>query len=201
MTQKHFFIWDGINESQFMELKDIELQQQRQIMLDKLNLNKIFTNQDEINIVLDICVKILMDELFQKLPNVKHWMLIQIFVCFIQKLSESSVNMTPMEGFDIFKDILLKHSIQRPPFSIAVFAVTDLKPITDWFVQHVFKHFKAYQLSFSKPSNINQNTDINQNDNKTNESILASNIDDPKTTKIIENNPENVSKTDTIKAE
>ena len=40
-----------------------------------------------------------------------------------------------MQGFDIFKDILLKHSIQRPPFSIAVFAVTDLKPITDWFVQ------------------------------------------------------------------
>ena len=60
MTQKHFFIWDGINESQFMELKDIKLQEQRQMLSDKLNLNKIFTNQDEINIVLDICVKVLM---------------------------------------------------------------------------------------------------------------------------------------------
>jgi len=46
--------------------------------------------------------------------------------------------------YESFKDLLLRHAIQRPPVSLAIFNLADVKAI-DLFVQDTFfKHFDMY---------------------------------------------------------
>ena len=48
------------------------------------------------------------------------------------------------ESFEMFKTLLLRHAIQRPPHSLAVFSLQDVKDI-DLFVQDTFyRHYSMY---------------------------------------------------------
>ncbi|XP_073505156.1 cilia- and flagella-associated protein 119 [Phyllobates terribilis] len=44
---------------------------------------------------------------------------------------------------------LLRHSVHRPPFSIAVFSPQQLLLISDYFVNTYFRHFKLYKYVFT----------------------------------------------------
>ena len=46
-------------------------------------------------------------------------------------------------AYECFKELLLRHSVQRPPFSLAVFTLADVKAI-DLFVQDTF--FRQYGM-------------------------------------------------------
>lgn len=52
------------------------------------------------------------------------------------------------KAYGLFEDLLLKHSVERPPFSIAVFSYTDTKAINTHFVNTYFRHLKMYQYVF-----------------------------------------------------
>merc|ERR1719359_2383668 len=47
--------------------------------------------------------------------------------------------------FDLLRMQLLRHSVPRPPWSIAVFSANDLKVLTDYVVNTFFRHFKLYE--------------------------------------------------------
>ena len=52
--------------------------------------------------------------------------------------------LTEDESYEAFKDLLLRHAIQRPPHSLAIFNLGDVKKI-DLFVQDTyFKHYSMY---------------------------------------------------------
>lgn len=51
-------------------------------------------------------------------------------------------------AFDLLKALLLRHSVPRPPWSVAVFSLNDLKVITDYVVNTFFRHYKLYQFVY-----------------------------------------------------
>lgn len=50
--------------------------------------------------------------------------------------------------FDLLRMQLLRHSVPRPPWSIAVFSANDLQVLTDYVVNTFFRHFKLYQYVY-----------------------------------------------------
>ncbi|KAJ4459707.1 putative flagellar associated protein [Paratrimastix pyriformis] len=63
-------------------------------------------------------------------------------------LSMSQPHWTWEESFAAFKELLIKHSVQRPPFSVQIFAYEDLSIIAEYALASFFRHYKLYQYSF-----------------------------------------------------
>ena len=55
-------------------------------------------------------------------------------------------------SFERFKNLLLKHSVQRPPHSVAIFNTDDVGKITDYIANSYYRHFHLYKFIFTKRS-------------------------------------------------
>lgn len=53
-------------------------------------------------------------------------------------------------SFEHFKELLLMHSVQRPPYSIGLFALSDARAITDFFSAGYFRHYMLYKYAFTR---------------------------------------------------
>ncbi|XP_071987684.1 cilia- and flagella-associated protein 119 isoform X2 [Engystomops pustulosus] len=53
------------------------------------------------------------------------------------------------ECYRHFQDVLLRHAVQRPPFSIGLFSPQQLASVSDYFVKTFFHHFKLYKYIFT----------------------------------------------------
>ena len=42
----------------------------------------------------------------------------------------------------------MKHSVQRPPYSIFIFTEAEIKKILDFCLKTFFRHFSLYEYSF-----------------------------------------------------
>lgn len=62
------------------------------------------------------------------------------------------------ETFELLRELLLRHSVARPPKSIAVFSANDLKVLTDYVVNTFFRHYKLYQYVFVTHRSLNLRT-------------------------------------------
>ncbi|KAH7372853.1 hypothetical protein KP509_17G025000 [Ceratopteris richardii] len=69
------------------------------------------------------------------------------FISIIKDIHTKSVGefLTLDRSWQRTKDLLLMHSVQRPPFSIQIFSWADLKAITSFILN---THYKLYQYSF-----------------------------------------------------
>lgn len=45
------------------------------------------------------------------------------------------------KAFAMFKELLLRHSVQRPPHSLAVFTLDDVKVINDYVQDSFFRFY------------------------------------------------------------
>ncbi|XP_028394695.1 coiled-coil domain-containing protein 189-like isoform X2 [Dendronephthya gigantea] len=74
------------------------------------------------------------------------------FLSIIKSVHEKAVD-TPYGNVDdtyqYFKELLLCHSVKRPPFSIQLFTADQVQMITDYTVNTYFKHFKLYKYAFT----------------------------------------------------
>ena len=52
-------------------------------------------------------------------------------------------------AFKHCNDLLLRHSIERPPKSVALFSLGDMKSLSSWFSTHYFMHYSMYQYVFT----------------------------------------------------
>ncbi|CAD5119122.1 DgyrCDS7766 [Dimorphilus gyrociliatus] len=53
------------------------------------------------------------------------------------------------ETFSYFKDLILCHSVKRPPFSINLFDAHQVRLITDYMLNTYFRHYKMYKYAFT----------------------------------------------------
>lgn len=53
-------------------------------------------------------------------------------------------------SFNYFRDLLLQHSVQRPPFSVGLFALQDVTAITEFASRSFFRHYLLYKYCFTK---------------------------------------------------
>jgi len=56
--------------------------------------------------------------------------------------------LTMDEAFNFFKGWLLKHSVQRPPFSVGVFTFEDVKAITEFVHNTFFRQYKLWMYAY-----------------------------------------------------
>lgn len=64
-------------------------------------------------------------------------------------LEESqSKRLTVEDAFDVFKDVLLKHSVERPPWSVGIFSFDDVRSIMDHMHNGFFRHYRLYMYAF-----------------------------------------------------
>ncbi|XP_069591352.1 cilia- and flagella-associated protein 119 isoform X1 [Ranitomeya imitator] len=53
------------------------------------------------------------------------------------------------ECYSRLQELLLRHSVHRPPFSIGLFSPQQLLHMSDYFVNTYFRHFKLYKYVFT----------------------------------------------------
>eukprot|EP01028_Stygiella_incarcerata_P000206 TRINITY_DN10299_c0_g1_i1.p2 TRINITY_DN10299_c0_g1~~TRINITY_DN10299_c0_g1_i1.p2 ORF type:complete len:270 (+),score=92.18 TRINITY_DN10299_c0_g1_i1:80-889(+) len=58
--------------------------------------------------------------------------------------------LTMEESFEYFKDLCIRHSVQRPPFSVQIFTLNQLKPIQDFTLKAYYQFYGLYMHAFGK---------------------------------------------------
>jgi hypothetical protein len=74
----------------------------------------------------------------------------------LKHLFETSISerLSEPASFSFFQKLLLKHSVQRSPYSIAVFTAPELKAILDFFLITFFRHYQLYTNAFVPNCNL-----------------------------------------------
>ena len=54
-----------------------------------------------------------------------------------------------------FQELLVQHSVNRPPFSHSIFSPCQVKSITEFILSTYFKHYKLYKYAFTKKLHLN----------------------------------------------
>jgi len=52
------------------------------------------------------------------------------------------------EAFQHFKDLLLKHGVERPPMSVGVFVYEDIQKILEYAHNTFFRHYRLYMYTY-----------------------------------------------------
>ncbi|KAA6378140.1 MAG: hypothetical protein EZS28_026334 [Streblomastix strix] len=65
---------------------------------------------------------------------------------FFKSLEHS--NLTYIDALNKFKQLLIAHSVNRPPQSVQIFSFDDVAKITEYAVDSFFAHLKLYQYVF-----------------------------------------------------
>lgn len=52
------------------------------------------------------------------------------------------------EGVKMLKDILSRHVLQRPPYSILIFNAAESNEIINFMLRTFFRHYSLYEYSF-----------------------------------------------------
>ena len=71
-------------------------------------------------------------------------------VASIHQLCLSTPYDNSQQCFQLLKDLLVCHSVNRPPYSTGLFSVKQVKSISDYVLLSYFKHFKLYKYAFTK---------------------------------------------------
>ena len=56
------------------------------------------------------------------------------------------------KSFDHLKTLLFRHSVERPPHSVGIFSVADVKEMIDYVSNSYYRHFSLYKFIFTKRS-------------------------------------------------
>lgn len=50
----------------------------------------------------------------------------------------------------MFKELLLRHSVQRPPHSLAIFTLDDVKALSAWAQDSFYRFYNMYLYSLTR---------------------------------------------------
>ena len=56
---------------------------------------------------------------------------------------------TEDQSFQIFKELLLRHAVKRPPHSLAIFSLSDVKKIDLFVLDTFYRHFDMYSYALT----------------------------------------------------
>lgn len=79
-------------------------------------------------------------------------------ISILKRVHEACIS-TPFDNLEatmrLFQDLMVKHSVERAPYSSSVFSLAQVKDITDYVLATYFKHFKLYKFAFTKRIRLN----------------------------------------------
>lgn len=72
------------------------------------------------------------------------------FISIMKKVLDEmwSQRLSMQAAFEVFKALLLTHSVHRPPYSTGIFNNDEVAKITDYALNTFFRHFKLYQFVY-----------------------------------------------------
>ena len=78
------------------------------------------------------------------------------FLSVAKRVHDASVTqvLTMANSLALLKNLLLKHSVHRPPYSVGVFTLKELQLVTEYMVQTYYKHYNLYQFVYVKVSSL-----------------------------------------------
>ena len=62
------------------------------------------------------------------------------------------------KSFATFKELLLRHSVQRPPHSLGKFNLDDVKKIDEFVLDNFYRHYPMYKYALTVQENLVLNT-------------------------------------------
>ncbi|CAK9233636.1 unnamed protein product [Sphagnum troendelagicum] len=137
-------MWKDLSEAQLIKiLEPKETLEVRRNVQDALN---IVDDGDDIGeILIDLYYNAIAFAQEQKFTMEK----ISTLVSIVKAVhTQSTVGRLAMDkSWEKTKQILLTHSVQRPPFSVSVFSLADLQAITHYLLHTYFRHYKMYQYA------------------------------------------------------
>ena len=68
----------------------------------------------------------------------------------IHKLCISTPYDNTRSCFNLLQEMMICHSVHRPPYSVQLYSLDQVKQITDYILQSYFKNFKLYKYAFTK---------------------------------------------------
>jgi hypothetical protein len=66
-------------------------------------------------------------------------------IMFYLMLQLCSKKLSEDDNFKSFKEILLRHSVLRPPHSLAIFNLDDVKKIEKFALESFYRHYDMYK--------------------------------------------------------
>jgi len=74
------------------------------------------------------------------------------FLSVAKRVHDASVEqvLTMENSLAMLKDLLLKHSVHRPPYSVGVFTLKELQQVTEYMANTYYKHYNLYQFVYVK---------------------------------------------------
>ncbi len=121
------------------------LTEQFRVFLDFLEYNTKSESIIEIFVnLLDFCVK----------NNFSNLEICAIYSIYYQTLNLSFLTQGKVEIFNFFKNLLIKHSMDRPPYQIGIFKKANMELIVDYFIENVYKKFELLKFLLTNKQNI-----------------------------------------------
>lgn len=140
---KHFLLFETVSKQDSWELvSEKSLDKSRSILSRVFNLpgadleSQITLDFHESN--LNFCLR-------EHFSAEKTSTLLAIFDFTLQKVR---IALNRQLCFETFKKLILKHSVERSPYSVAIFNLDDLKKILDFALYTLFQHYSLYEYIF-----------------------------------------------------
>lgn len=147
-----FFLYTTLNQNQTKDLRKAATNRdERKIIAQIFGLNAIKkTPNDQINPVdqlildyhyinFDYCVA-------NQFSNEKISTFLAIGDFILQTMTKKQLQVE--EGVKMLKDILSRHCLQRPPYSILIFTAEENQQIINFMLRTYFRHYSLYEYSF-----------------------------------------------------
>lgn len=147
---KEFFLYTRITKSQSEELLTLKNPHTLRSLLRSIFITTPTDDKDEV--VLDFYTHHIHF-------CIQHSFSLEKLSCFLgimDFLFHKSLNskLLPTTAFEIFKRVLEKHCMQRPPFSIGIFTRENAAIITEYVVSTFFRHYLLYEYAFTPQNDI-----------------------------------------------
>lgn len=68
----------------------------------------------------------------------------------VHKLCISTPFDNQEQALELFNNLIVRHGVTRPPYSMALFSLAQVKSLTDYVLGSYFKHYKMYKYAFTK---------------------------------------------------
>ena len=101
--------------------------------------------------LLDFCVR----------NNFSNLEICAIFSIYNRTLQLSFFTHKKMDIFNFFKNLVIKHSMDRPPYQIGIFRKVNMELIVDYFIENIYKKFELLKFLLENKQNYDiVNTEI-----------------------------------------
>ena len=105
-------------------------------------------NSNQVQVLLDLFFHCLRFAKGQNMTSEKISTLVSIL--YHTHIDSIDAKATMQQSYAIMQSYLISHSVHRPPYSAAVFAVDDVKHINDYLMDSYYRHYKLYHYAFTK---------------------------------------------------